>query len=184
MAETLSFSVRDVRTIFDYNQAVFERFVRRVRRLPAGEATRKRGIGHESLFDTLVHILNVHEVWHVYIVRGRNNDRELEALFQDSTRHPNDWKGFDVYSHRVWSGVDETVRHLTDQALGRRVKAFWMSGSYTVRDAVLQSTFEQAHHLGEVIGALWQDDRKPPDMTWIDVRRAMARPARRRRSDR
>jgi hypothetical protein len=59
------------------------------------------------------------------------------------------------------------------------VKAFWMPGDYTVRDAILQSTFEQAHHLGEIIGALWQDDRKPPDMTWIDVRRSPRKRARR-----
>ena len=180
MAETLSLTPSDVRAIFDYNRAVFERFVLRVRRLPGREATRKRGIGHESLFETLVHILHVHEVWQVYIVRGRTTDPELEALFQDPVRHPKNWKEFDVYSRRVWSGIDETLRHLDRRTLGRRAEAFWMPGKYTVRDAVLQSTFEQAHHLGEVIGALWQDDRKPPDMTWIDVRREPRRQARRR----
>ncbi len=138
-----------------------------------------RGIGHESLFDTLVHILNVHEVWLVYIVRGHNSDKELEPLFNDPSRHPKNWKGFDTYSRRVWAGVDETLEGLTPRDLERPVKAFWMPGRYTLGDALVQTTFEQAHHLGEIIGALWQDDLEPPEMTWLDTNRALA--ARRRR---
>jgi len=175
MTRPLSLSPEDARAIVEYNRAVFDRFVRRVRRLPAKEATRKRGTGHESLFDTLVHVLNVQEVWLVYIVHGRTSDKELGALFDDAGRHPTTWKGFDAYEDRVWAGVDQTLRGLTSRFLARRVKVFWMSGEYTVRDAILQTTIEEAHHLGEIIGALWQDDRKPPDMTWIDVRRGPAR---------
>jgi uncharacterized damage-inducible protein DinB len=179
MARPIRFSREDAAAIVEYNRLVFDRFVRRVRRLPWTQASRKRGIGHESLFHTLVHVLNVQEVWLVYIVRGRNTDRELGALFEDTTRHPEDWKGFDAYARRVWAEVDATVAGLTPARLGRRVSAFWMRGSYTIRDAFLQATFEEAHHLGEVIGGLWQDDVAPPDMTWIDVRR---KPARRRRA--
>ncbi len=178
MARRLEFSVEDARAIVDYNRSVFDRFVRRVRRLPVRTAKRRRGIGHESLFDTLVHILNVQEVWLVYIVRGRHSERELRVLFDDARRRPRSWPEFDAYSARVWQGIDETLDLLSPAALGRRVSVFWMPGRYTVRDAILQTTLEQAHHLGEIIGALWQDDVRPPDMTWIDVRRA--RPGSRR----
>jgi uncharacterized damage-inducible protein DinB len=171
MARKLEFSPNDARAIAEYNRAVFDRFVRRVRRLPGTQATRRRGIGHESLFDTLVHILNVQEVWLVYIVRGRNSDQELGALFDNPARHPTTWASFDTYADEVWAGVAETVQGLSSRTLGRRVTVFWMPGQYTVRDGLLQATVEQAHHLGEIIGALWQDDAKPPDMTWIDVRR-------------
>ena len=44
-----------------------------------------------------------------------------------------------------------------------------MPGRYVVSDGLLQTTFEQAHHLGEIIAALWQDDIEPPPMTWIEV---------------
>ncbi len=175
MTRPLELAPSDVRSLSSYNRKVFDRFVRRIRRLPPRVARRRRGIGHETLFDTLVHILNVQEVWLVYIVRGRNSDEELEALFQDRSRRPRDWKGFDAYARRVWSGVDATLRSLTPRALARPVSVFWMPGRYTVRDAVLQVTFEEAHHLGEIIGALWQDDRPSPDMTWLDVRRARVR---------
>jgi len=171
----LSLKLGDVRTIYAYNRAVFDRYARRVRRLSPRAARRKRGIGHESLFATLVHILNVHEVWLGYIVWGRTSDPELEALFADRSRHPTDWTGFARYSKRVWSAVDDSIARLSEKDLGRPVKVFWMPGHYTVRDGVLQATLEQAHHLGEMIGALWQDDVEPPEMTWIDTNRALAR---------
>jgi uncharacterized damage-inducible protein DinB len=171
MPSPVQLSPSDARAISEYNREVFGRFVRRIRRLRGRAATRRRGIGHESLFDTLVHILHVQEVWLVYIVRGRNSDKELEELFDDPGRQPKDWKQFDLYSDRVWTEVGATLRSLTLRSMGRPVKAFWMPGRYTVRDALLQVTMEEAHHLGELIGALWQDDTSPPDMTWIDVRR-------------
>jgi uncharacterized damage-inducible protein DinB len=179
MALPLRISAGDARAIVEYNRRVFDRFVRRVRNLRGKEATRSRGIGHETLFDTLVHILNVQEVWLVYIVRGRSSDKDLTPLFDDPTRHPKDWKGFDAYAKRVWAGVEETARDLTPGVLRRKVHVFWMPGTYTVRDGFLQATLEEAHHLGEIIGALWQDDRRPPEMTWIDVRRPPARSGKR-----
>jgi len=166
------------RELLAYNRAVFDRFVRRLSRLPWKEVTRNREIGHETLFRTLVHILNVHEVWLVYIVPGRNS--ELGALFDDEDRHPTSWKTFRTYAERVWNGVDAVVRGLSERDLARPVKAPWMPGRYTVRDALFQTTIEQAHHLGEVIGALWQDDLASPEMTWIRVRSDSATRRRRR----
>jgi uncharacterized damage-inducible protein DinB len=178
---SVELSPAGARALVAYNHALFDRFVRRVRRLPRRAAFRKRGIGHESFFDTLVHVLNAQEVWLVYIARGRNTDADLEPLFNDRARHPTDWKGFDAYAKRVWAGVDETTRSLTARRLEQHAFAFWMRGRYTVQDGYLQATLEEAHHLGEVIGAMWQDDIPPPDMTWIDVRRPPANPRRGRR---
>ncbi len=176
MARKLRFSAEDARAIVEYNRAVFDRFVRRVRRLPGKEATRRRGIGHESLFDTLVHILHVQEAWLGFIVPGRIDDLRA-ALREPSYRFPKNWREFDVYSARVWAAVETTTRSLSPRRLGARVRAPWMPGAYTARDGFLQATMEEAHHLGEIIGALWQDDRASPSMTWIEVRR----PPRRRR---
>jgi uncharacterized damage-inducible protein DinB len=171
-------SPSEARRLFEYNRAVFDRFVRRLARLPWKEVSRPREIGHQSLFATLVHILNVQEVWMVYLVRGRT--RELSALFGQSERHPSTWKEFRRYEDRVWTGVKATVDALTVKDLDRRVRAPWFpSGRYTVGDAVLQTTLEEAHHLGEIIGALWQDDRRSPPMTWIEVTRQKPRRPRR-----
>jgi len=172
-APSVPLSTGAARTLFRYNRNVFDRFVARVERLPATASRRSRGIGHLSLFDTLVHILNVHEAWVGYILPGKV--RSLPARFRAPDRHPKDWAGFHVYSTRVWSEVDRYLAALTEQELRRTVRAPWMPGQYTASDALLQTTFEEAHHLGEIIGALWQDDRAPPDMTWIDIGRGPVR---------
>ncbi len=157
------------RRLYAYNRRVFDRFVRRIRGLSWKDAKRKREIGHQSLFDTLVHILNVHEVWLGYILSGRGSDRELETLFRDGTRHPKDWAGFRAYHRRVWAIVDGYMARATSARLAGPVHAFWMPGHYTASDALMQTSFEQAHHLGEIIGAMWQQDLAPPEMTWIRV---------------
>lgn len=166
------------RRMFAYNDRVFHRYVRRIRALPWAEATRHREIGHQTLFDTLVHILNVQEVWISYILQGKGSDAELGPLFQEPGRHPRDWKGFQAYDHRVWRQVHSYLDRLNPRDLARPVRAFWMPGRYAVSDGLWQATLEQAHHLGEIIGAFWQQDVEPPAMTWIQVGRGL-RPDRR-----
>lgn len=186
MPTTLVRTVGQARELVDYNRAVFDRFYRQIARLPRKAVFADRGIGHRSLFGTLVHILNVHEVWLVYIVPGRTG--ELPERFQEADRHPTDWPGLRRYATRVWAGVDATVDRLRSSDLRRPVRAPWMSGEYTAGDGFLQPTFEEAHHLGEIIGALWRDDVETSRMTWIEVTRRKtprargSRPGRARRA--
>lgn len=166
-------TVETARRLYDYNSAVFGRYVRSARRLPWRVATADRGTGHRSVFQTLVHILNVHEVWITYLAQGRTE--ELESLFQQPGRKPSTWEDFGVYMRRVWGGISSYMAGVNATQLSRRIRAPWMPGNYTVGDAVLQTSFEQAHHLGEIIGIYWQRDREPPEMTWMDVERGSPR---------
>ncbi len=170
----------EAKELVEFNRKVFDRYYRRVLRLPWKEATRERETGHHTLFRTLVHILNVQELWLVYVVRGRH--RELPALWKDERRQPTTRAGLIAYSARVWKGVDETLRLLRDEDFGRRVHVPWFSQVYSVRDGFYQATFEEAHHIGEMIGAFWQDDVDPPLMMWIPLLRSRPkkRAARRR----
>ena len=164
------------REIYAYNERLFERYVTKIRRLPEQAARRREGIGHETLFNTLVHILNVHEVWLGYILQGRSSDPELRALFLDPSRQPRDWTGFRRYNRRVWQLVHRYLESVTARNLAQPVRVFWMAGRYVAADGILQATFEQAHHLGEIIGVLRQHDIEPPEMAWIRMRgRAAAR---------
>ncbi|MBX8634844.1 MAG: DinB family protein [Thermoplasmata archaeon] len=162
------------RSLFAYNRRLFERYTRRIRRLPWNDVSRHRGTGHQSLFATLVHILNAHEVWIGYILQGRNSDQELEQLFRDTVRKPVDWRGFNTYNSRVWTIVDAYIGGLKPHDMARPVHAFWMAGKYTVSDGLMQTTFEEAHHIGEIIGVLWQQDIEPPHMTWIELGQAIS----------
>jgi len=165
-----------VRALLDYDRTLFDTYVRRIRRLPKKITHRNLGIGHGSMIATLTHILNVQESWLLYIIPRRQ--REIDALWQDPARKPKDWKEFDAYAARVWDGIEARLPTLTDQELHRRVKAFWMPGRCTVRDAVLQISFEEAHHIGELIGAMWRLNIEPPTMTWIELRPGSRNPKR------
>ncbi len=148
-----------------YDRRVFDRFERAVVRRGWKEADRDRGTGHLSFKNTLVHILNVREAWFVAIDQGR------WEIFDEPGRQPDKVGSFAElrrYRRRVWSEVDRFVAGLRETDLDRRVKAPWMPGRYTVEDSFYQASFEEAHHLGEIIGAFWQQDWTPPKMTWIE----------------
>jgi uncharacterized damage-inducible protein DinB len=175
-------TVERVRRLIDYDRAVFERYLASATRLGWAEACRDRGIGHGSIKDTLVHVLNVHEAWLAAI------PQKEWAIFDAPGRQPGEvrsWSELRRYRDRVWSSVDHLLGGLTEARLRQRVKAPWMPGIYTLEDGFLQSSFEQAHHVGEIIGVYWQADRAPPKMTWIEnlpprVLRGHARAAGRR----
>jgi uncharacterized damage-inducible protein DinB len=148
----------------DYDRKAFETYERGIKRLGWAEATKDRGIGHGSFKDTLVHILNVHEAWFVAAAQER-----WEVFDDPSRRRGNirSWSDLRAYRERVWRGIDELMEGMTDEKLKRRVRVPWIKGKYTLEDAFFQSSFEQAHHIGEIIGAFWQMDRTPPQMMWI-----------------
>jgi uncharacterized damage-inducible protein DinB len=160
-------TVDTARALAAYNAAAFRKYARAARRLPWRVVSANRGTGHLSIFGTLVHILNVHEVWLLYIVQGKT--KELDRLFRQTYRRPTTWAGFNAYSKLVWNGLRQYYAALTPTTLGRRVQAPWMPGIYRVGDAILQATFEQAHHLGEIIAIYWQRDVEPPQMMWIPL---------------
>jgi uncharacterized damage-inducible protein DinB len=160
----------DARRIVAYDRAVFERFLRRLERLPEAELTRDRGLAHRSLRATMVHILFVWDAWVGYVIPGRIEEmRGLDPEYGAT----DSWARLRSQSLAVWTKVEASVAGWNERSMRRRVKAPWMPGAYTVEDALWQASFEEAHHLGEIIAALWQEDRRPPEMTWIEVSQAI-----------
>lgn len=171
----------DLRRLFAYNREVFERYLGAVSRLSPRAAARDRGIGHLSFQNTLVHILHVHEAWLVYIYQDRLHERSEAEWAYD--RYPT-MEVVRAYSKMVWAEIDAFLAGLTPADLKRPMKAPWMPGRYTLADVCFQTSFEQAHHLGEIIGAFWRMNREPPEMTWIDLHRDLGRKRRPRRANR
>ena len=157
--------VRRAEDLVGYNRRVFERFERSAVRRGWAAAVKNHGTGHLSVKNTLVHVLNVHEAWLVAIAQEKWSVFDAPGRRPDAVRS---WKELRAYRERVWAGEDALLKCLTETSLRRRVRAPWMPGRYTLADAVLQVTLEQAHHLGEVIAIYWQADRQPPAMTWIE----------------
>ncbi len=157
-------STEAIRRLATYNRRAFEAYERGIKRRGWAEAVKEREIGHHSYKDTLVHVLNVHEVWFVASAQDRWDVGKDPSRKKENVKS---WADLSRYRSRVWKGEDELMNHLTDERLKRQVKVPWFSGRYTLEDAFYQVSFEQAHHFGEIIGAYWQADVAPPQMMWI-----------------
>jgi uncharacterized damage-inducible protein DinB len=150
--------------LIDYDRRTFEAFERGVRRLGWAAAVKNREIGHLSIKDTLVHILNVHDSLLIAVAQGKREIWKDPARRRENIKS---WGDLRRYRERVWRGIDDLTAGLTDAKLRRVAKVPWFQGRYTLEDVILQSSFEQAHHLGEIIGVYWQMDRPPPQMMFI-----------------
>jgi uncharacterized damage-inducible protein DinB len=150
--------------LITYDRRAFEAFERGVRRLGWAAAVKNREIGHLSIKDTLVHILNVHESLLIAVAQ-----RKREVWKDPIRRRENikSWADLRRYRERVWRGIDDLTAGLTDAKLHGVAKVPWFPGRYTLEDVIFQSSFEQAHHLGEIIGAYWQMEKSPPQMMFI-----------------
>jgi uncharacterized damage-inducible protein DinB len=161
--------IQTVRDLWRYDQRVFDRFERSAERRGWRAAIADRGTGHLSIKDTLVHILNVREVWLVAIAQDRWEVTDDPGRYGPAIRS---WSSLRAYRDRIDRAVEPWLARLREPMLAKRVRAPWMPGRYTVEDAFFQASIEQAHHLGEIIGVYWQQDWSPPPMTWIEnVRR-------------
>jgi len=147
-----------------YDRRVFEAYERGARRLGWASAVKNREIGHLWIKDTLVHILNVHESLLIAVGQGRREVWKDPARKRENIKS---WQDLRRYRERVWNGIDDLTARLTNAKLRRVAKVPWFSGRYTLEDVILQSSFEQAHHLGEIIAAYWQMDKSPPQMVFI-----------------
>jgi len=159
--------LQTVQRLVTYDRRAFESFEGSIRRLGWAEATANREVAHRSLKDTLVHILNVHEAWLVAAAQDR-----WEEVFRNPGRRAKAVRSFaDLrrYRNQTWKGIDDLMDGLTEARLGRRVKVPWIAGRYTLEDGFYQTSFEQAHHLGEVIAVYWQMNKVPPQMMWIPI---------------
>lgn len=152
------------RQLYRYNRIVLEKYVERCRRMGPRRARADRGTGIGSYQETLAHILRVHDAWLNYVVPD-----DLEGLHASHDAWAKTIRTMDLraYQRRAWKGIDRLLRGLSPAQLHKVVKAPWMPGRYTLADVLMQCTLEQAHHLGELIGVSWQDDRASPQMMWI-----------------
>src|SRR5207244_12274365 len=163
-------SIADFRDIYDYNWRVLSDYCEALAKLPEDELLKNREATHESLKNIFHHILSVHDGWLNVTAQGTSADPAMRE------------KDFDVvpsmdplraYLEKIIAKEASFLAGLKDKDLSRRVKPEWKERSHSLQDALMQVTFEQAHHIGELIALFWQIDVEPPEMTWIDVRLAL-----------
>lgn len=160
----------DYRRILAYNRRVLEVYCKKLERLPWKVVSREREAGWHSIAGTFNHILRVYDAWLNYVVQGD---------LADPTMMRRTWSSLESMEEvresleKTWTKIDAYMKGLTDRGLGRIVRAEWQPKACTVADALMQVTLEQAHHTGEIIAMLWQDDLRPPEMTWLSTNWAL-----------
>lgn len=161
------------RRLFAYNRAVIYSYLEALSTLPKDAVFKNMEASHESMADTLLHILTVYNGWLNYNVYGKSSE-----IPHDTEHNPENYHSMkDVrrFADKVWKGVDKLLESLDDQLLLKKVRAPWLPGSHRLCDVLMQVTLEQAHHTGELIAMFWQLDTEPPEMTWIMTNRGLKR---------
>ncbi|MDH2900574.1 MAG: DinB family protein [archaeon] len=153
------------RRLFAYNRKVFNAYLNALAKLPWKTLSKNMESSHYSMKDTLVHILTVYNGWLNYNVYGRSSEIPHET--EHNPESYNSIGDIRKFRDKVWLGVDELLDNLDDELLAKKVKAPWLPGSHYLADVLMQVSFEQAHHIGEIIAMMWQLDIEPPEMTWI-----------------
>ena len=154
----------EFRKMYRYNRAVLDAFCRRLERLPWAVVSKDRGVTWHSMAGVFNHVLGVYDGWLNFVVQGESADDEAHRRAWDQLRSMAEVRAF---LEKLWPGVDRLLRNLTDASLRCKVRAPWQPKACTLEDALMQVTLEQAHHMGETIAMLWQEDLHPPEMTWL-----------------
>ena len=156
----------DYRRIFAYNRRVLEVYCRKLERLPWHVVSREREAGWHSIVGTFNHILRVHDAWLNYVIQG---ELANPGMMRRTWSSLESMKEIRASLEKTWAKIGSYLKRLTDRELRRIVRAEWQPKACSVADALMQVTFEQAHHTGEIIAMLWQDDVRPPEMTWLST---------------
>lgn len=153
------------RRLFSYNKKLLDHYLASIAKLPWKIVCQDFESSHYSLKETYLHILTVYNGWLNYNVYGKS-----EAIPHDTEHNPENYhsiRDLQKFKAKVWKGVEKLLETLDEKNLRRNVRAPWLPGSYNLADVLMQVTFEQAHHIGEVIAIFWQLDVEPPEMTWL-----------------
>ena len=153
----------DFRRVFKYNWAVLHSFLDTLDGLPAQLVSSNLEASHNSMKDIFTHILTVYDGLLNHARAGESTgvpESELDECYQSIGN-------MKKYMKHVEDAVDTLLNELTDSMLTHPIKVEWREKEHSLADTFMQATFEQAHHLGEIIALLWQHNIEPPEMTWI-----------------
>lgn len=159
-------AVADFQSMCEYNWRVLRDYCDALARLPKEELLKDREATYGSMKNIFHHILSVHDGWLNVTAQGASADPVMrEKDFEDvQSMGP-----LRDYTEKIIAMETRFLEKLGEEDLDRGIQPEWKERPHPLRNAFLQVTFEQAHHIGELIALFWQQDIEPPEMTWIDV---------------
>jgi len=152
--------------MYEYNWRVLRDYCDALAKLPKDALLKNREATHGSMKNIFHHILSVHDGWLNVTAQGASADPAMREKDFDEVRSMEPLRD---YMEKIIAKEDRFLQKLKDKDLDRGIQPEWKERPHPLRNALLQVTFEQAHHTGELIALFWQQDIEPPEMTWIDV---------------
>jgi uncharacterized damage-inducible protein DinB len=155
----------DSKSLFEYSQALRNRYLEQLAKLPWEEVVKSRGGSFDSLRDILLHTVDAEDRLINYVILGRTENW--------SSRSPDEFHDMNSISKRAREAESETkayVTKLSPSELETKVempRRGMPSISVRVEDVLVHVALENIHHFGELIALLWQIDVEPPHMGWI-----------------
>jgi uncharacterized damage-inducible protein DinB len=159
-------TVTDFQSMYEYNWRVLRDYCDALAKLPKDALLKNREATHGSMKNIFHHILSVHDGWLNVTAQGASADPAMREKDFDEVRSMEPLRD---YMEKIIAKEDRFLQKLKDKDLDRGIQPEWKERPHPLRNALLQVTFEQAHHTGELIALFWQQDVEPPEMTWIDV---------------
>jgi uncharacterized damage-inducible protein DinB len=155
----------DSRKLFEYSQALRNRYLEQVASLPWVEVIESRGASFDCLRDILLHTIDAEDRLVNYVIPGRTQDWV--------SRNPDEFQDIDSIRKRardVESKVKAYLANMKPEELERKVelpRKGMPTMSVQVEDILVHAALENIHHFGELIALLWQMDIEPSHMGWI-----------------
>ena len=155
----------DSRKLFEYSQALRNRYLEQVASLPWAEVVKSRGASFDCLRNILLHTIDAEDRLVNYVISGRTKDWV--------SRNPDEFLDMDSIRNRareVESKAKAYVVNMKPEELERKVeipRTGMPSLSVRVEDVLVHAALENIHHYGELIALLWQMDVDPSHMGWI-----------------
>ena len=153
------------RNLFEYSQALRNRYLEQLATLPWEEVVKSRGASFDSLRDILLHTLDAEDWMINYVIPGRVKDWV--------SRSPDEFQDMDSIRKRAKQVESKTKNYaakMTPAELERKVQYQRLGKPpvpVRVEDILIHMAFENVHHYGELIALLWQIDVEPTHMGWI-----------------
>ena len=156
----------DSRKLFEYSQALLNRYLQKVASLPWAEVIESRGASFDCLRDILLHTIDAEDKLVNHIIPGKAQDWV--------SRNPGEFQDIDSIkkcARGVESKAKTHVENMKPEELERKVelpRKGMPALSIRVEDILVHAALENIHHFGELIALLWQMDVEPSHMGWID----------------
>jgi len=154
----------DPRSLFEYSQALRNRYLEQIATLPWEEVIKSRGGSFDSLRNIMLHTIDVEDRLVNGVILGRTDWVSTS---------PEDLRDMDSIRKRLKEVESKTkayIKTIEPAELERKVemrRPGAPSIQIRVEDVLVASAVENIHHFGELIGLLWQMDIEPPHMGWI-----------------